>query len=67
MNDVRKQVPSNPDNWLYRDFSTDDRCFTKLVYLGKNDTPWNECTNAEKEQWEREHPQPEPEPEPVKE
>lgn len=61
---ARKQVPSNPDNWLYRYMSEDDRIFTKLVYLGKNDIPWPECTDAEKEQWEHEHPHPEPEPQP---
>lgn len=60
---MRKQEPKNPDNWLYRDFSEDNRMFTKLAYLGINDTEWPECTNEEKEQWEREHPQPEPEPE----
>ena len=64
MNDIRKQVPSNPDNWLYRDMSEDDRIFAKLVYLGINDTEWPECTDTEKQDWEKEHPQPEPQPEP---
>ena len=64
MEDIRKQVPSNPDNWLYRDMSEDDRIFAKLVYLGINDTEWPECTDKEKKDWEKEHPQPEPEPEP---
>ena len=63
MNDTRKQEPSNPDNWLYRDMSEDDRIFTKLVYLGKNDTEWPECTDADKRKWEEDHPEPEPEPE----
>lgn len=61
---MRKQEPKNPDNWLYRDISENDRIFTKIVYLGINDTPWLECTNDEKEQWEEDHPQPEPDPEP---
>lgn len=56
----RKQIPTNPDNWLYRDFSKADRAFSKVVYLGVNDTEWDECTNEEKEQWEEEH-KPEPE------
>ena len=43
--------------------SEDDRIFTKLVYLGKNDTEWPECSEAEKRKWEEDHPQPEPEPE----
>lgn len=56
-NGLRKQVPSIEGNWLYRDFSADDRCFSKVVYLGVNDTEWAECTNEGKEQWEEEHPQ----------
>ena len=43
--------------------SEDDRIFTKLVYLGKNDTEWPECTDADKRKWEEDHPEPEPEPE----
>ena len=62
MNDIRKQEPSTPDNWLYRDFSENDRVFAKVVYLGINDTEWLECTDAEKRKWEEDHPQPEPEP-----
>lgn len=39
------------------------RNFVNSVYLGATAEPWNECTNEEKEEWEREH-QPElPEPE----
>lgn len=60
-NASRKQTPSDPNNWLYRDMSEDDRIFSKLVYLGINDTEWPECTNEEKEQWEHDHPIPEPE------
>lgn len=59
---MRKQEPTNPDNWLYRDFIEDGRVFSKVVYLGVNDTEWDECTNAEKEQCEEEH-QPKPNPE----
>lgn len=48
-------------NWLYQDRSENDRYFTDMVLLGKHEEPWAECTNAEKEEWEREHnPQPEP-------
>lgn len=64
MNDIRKQVPSTPDNWLYRDFSENDRVFTKVVYLGINDTEWPECSEAEKQDYESKHPESEPEPEP---
>lgn len=39
------------------------RNFVNSVYLGATAETWNECTNEEKEEWEREH-QPElPEPE----
>ena len=62
MNDIRKQEPSTPDNWLYRDFSENDRVFAKVVYLGINDTEWPECTDQDKRKWEEDHPQPEPEP-----
>lgn len=62
MNDIRKQEPSTPDNWLYRDLSENDRVFAKVVYLGINDTEWPECTDQDKRKWEEDHPQPEPEP-----
>lgn len=60
MNDLRPQTPSQPDNWLHDSKPDYTRYFTKLVYLGKDAEPWAECTNEEKEKWEREHPQPEP-------
>ena len=63
---MRKQEPITPENWLYRDLSEDNRVFSKVVYLGKNDTEWDECTNEAKLQWEAEHPVPEPT-EPVQE
>lgn len=53
---MRKQEPTTPDNWLYRDLSVDNRVFSKIVYLGKNDTEWDECTNEDKEAWEAAHP-----------
>ena len=57
---MRKQEPTTPDNWLYRDLSENNRVFSKVVYLGKNDTEWDECTNEEKEAWEAAHPIEEP-------
>ena len=57
---MREQRPKNPDNWLFRDLSEDNRIFSKVVYLGKNDTEWDECTNKEKEAWEAAHPIEEP-------
>lgn len=57
---MREQRPKNPDNWLFRDTSEDNRLFKKKVYLGKNDTEWDECTNEEKLAWEAAHPIEEP-------
>lgn len=62
MSGLRKQVPSTGYDWLYKDFEEDNREFSKLVYLGVNDTPWSECTQAERErQWKEAHEDPEPE------
>lgn len=54
----RKQIPSTPDNWLHNNAQDWQRIFSKLVYLGKDAEPWQECTDAEKEQWEADHPEP---------
>lgn len=54
------QRPKIEGNWLYRD-SGNDRYFTTIVALGVDDAEWPECTNEEKEQWEREHKPEEPE------
>lgn len=51
---------ADANNWLHDGAPDWQRIFSKLVYLGKDAEPWEECTNEEKEQWEREHPQPEP-------
>lgn len=51
---VRRQTPSVPSNWLYRDLG-EDRAFSKVVYLGINDTDWDECTDDDKTKWEEEH------------
>lgn len=59
-NDIRQQTPSVPENWLHDGTPDWQRIFSKLVYLGKDAEPWAECTNEEKEEWEREHPAPEP-------
>ena len=52
---ARKQFPSNPNNWLYKDCDENTRVFTKVVYLGINDRGWSECTDAEKLDWESKH------------
>lgn len=61
MNEIRKQEPSNPDNWLHDGAQDYTRIFSKLVYLGKDAEPWAECTEAERLAWIEQHPQPEPE------
>ena len=55
MNGLRPQTPSAGYDWLYKDFEEDNRTFSKLIYLGVNDMPWVECTQAEREKWEEEH------------
>ena len=59
---LRIQRPTPPNEWLYEDRGENERYFTTIVYLGAHAEPWAECTNEEKEEWEREH-QPEVEPE----
>ena len=56
---TKKQTPDKEDNWLYKD-EAERRIFCKLVYLPDNTPLWAECTNEEKEEWEKEH-KPEPE------
>ena len=66
---LRIQTPKVEGNWLYQDRGENDRYFTTIVYLGKHEPEWAECTNEEKEAWEEEHrpepidPQPEEDPE----
>lgn len=59
----RNEYPDE-GKWLYQDLGENYRYFTDIVLLGKEEKPWSECTQAEREQWEEEHKsQPEP-PEP---
>lgn len=41
---VRKLMPTNPDNWL-----TNGETYSRMVYLGKGDDPynWREITDEE--------------------
>ena len=39
----------------YEDWENNIRIFSKEVALGCRASPWLECTNEEKEQWETEH------------
>ncbi len=47
---IRKQTPSE-GMWLYR-LIDNLYIIRKQVYLGKNDTEWAECTEAEKAEFE---------------
>ena len=58
---TNKQTPSRTENWLYQDFSDDNRCFTKIVYRAAGTAPWPECTDDDKTAWERAHQPEEPE------
>lgn len=53
MKEIRPQTPSNPDNWLHDGAQDWQRVFSKLVYLGKDAEPWEECTDEEKEEYEK--------------
>lgn len=48
---IRKQTPSD-GKWLY---CLDDNMYiiSKCVYLGKNDTEWEECTEEQKVEFEK--------------
>ena len=54
-----EQRPTPPNEWLYKDISENERLFVRVVTLPDGATLWEQCTNAEKEQWEAEHPAPE--------
>jgi hypothetical protein len=54
------QYPSKPNNWLHNGAEDYTRIFTDYILIDDSLPKWEECTTAEKEQWEAEHPQPEP-------
>lgn len=57
---LRIQRPTKGYDWLYQDRGENDRYFTDVVYLGKHEPEWAQCTQAEREKWEKEHkPKPE--------
>jgi len=53
------QYPTPPNEWLHNGADDYTRIFTDYVIRPDSTEPWQECTTAEKEQWETEHPQPE--------
>ena len=48
----RVQTPTPPNEWCYQDQGENFRYFTKRVLLGKNEQPWAECTDSQKEEYE---------------
>lgn len=49
---IRKQTPTE-GMWLYRlDENSNTYTISKQVYLGKNDTEWDECTEEQKTAFE---------------
>lgn len=59
MNGFVVQRPTPPNEWLYKD-EGENRMFRDYIMRPESVPAWGECTNEEKEQWEREHPEPEP-------
>jgi hypothetical protein len=53
--ETKEQRVTNENNWLYKDYSEDERVFVKAVRLPINAELWSECTQEEKEIWESEH------------
>lgn len=47
---IRKQTPME-DNWLYR-FDGTQYIISTCVYLGKEDTEWDECDEEQKSEFE---------------
>ena len=44
---LRKQVPSADGLWIYRKIDN-QYIIRQFVWLGKNDTEWDECTEEQK-------------------
>lgn len=53
-----RQTPTPPNEWLYKD-EGENRLFAQEIIRPESAPAWQECTTAEKEEWEREHPTPE--------
>lgn len=61
---IGNDLYADEGKWLYQDSGENQRDFWKSVTLCdvKYADTFNECTDAEKEEWKREHEEPEPEP-----
>lgn len=50
---IRKQTPAE-GKWLYRyDEQSNTYTLTKCAYLGKEDMEWQECTETEKQEFDK--------------
>ena len=54
------QRPTPPNEWLHDGATDYNRIFSDYIIKPDTEPNWAECTNEEKEEWEREHPAPEP-------
>lgn len=56
MTKKREQIPTPPNEWIYKQESEEERLFwTKFTHWNENEPDLPECTNEEKEEWERQH------------
>lgn len=55
MKELRVQKPIPPNEWLYEEDEFGNRNFIREIILGVDAQHWQECTDAEKLQWEGEH------------
>lgn len=53
------QYPTPPNTWLHDSAPDYNRIFTDYIIRPETAEPWAECTDEEKEAWEKEHPMPE--------
>lgn len=49
---LRKQVPSADGLWIYRKIDN-QYIIRQFVWLGKEDTEWDECTEEQKVEFEK--------------
>lgn len=52
------QRPTPPNEWLHNGADEHTRIFTDYIIRPDYAPAWEECTTAEKKQWEQEHPEP---------
>ena len=53
------QYPTPPNEWLHNGAPDYTRIFTDYIIKPESTPAWAECTNYEREEFERTHPAPE--------